>query len=279
MGEATDRSAWRGGVLRKVGAVVVFAGLVMSLLPLVAGAEHIDTWPATSEANAASFWEAWGLSQEGEGDWTCFKVETGDDDPFEVGSPPPDEVWRLLVVKAGAAVNELHWNPLPGAEFEHSIQGGWSHVILCSVPEEDEETTTTVEDETTTTVEDETTTTVEDETTTTVEDETTTTVEDETTTTVEDETTTTDPGQITTTTIGATTSTVADEVLPIVVTTSTVAPTSTVADEVEGTQVVAVTLPFTGPATEGFGQLGLALLALGALLLAATRSREAAADE
>ena len=255
MGEATDRSAWRGGVLRKVGAVVVFAGLVMSLLPLVAGAEHFDTWPATSEANSASFWEAWGLSQEGEGDWTCFKVETGDDDPYEVGSPPPDEVWRLLVVKAGAAVNELHWNPLPGSEFEHSIQGGWSHVILCSVPEQDDETTTTVEDETTTTV------------------------EDETTTTVEDETTTTDPGQITTTTIAATTSTVADEVLPIVVTTSTVAPTSTVADEVEGTEVVAVTLPFTGPTTEGFGQLGLALLALGALLLAATRSREAAADE
>jgi hypothetical protein len=235
--------------------VVVFAGLIMSLLPLVAGAEHVDQWPATSEANAASFWEAWGLSEEGEGDWTCFKVETGDDDPYEVGSPPPDEVWRLLVVKAGSAVNELHWNPLPGAEFEHSIQGGWSHVILCSVPEEEEE------EETTTTV-----------------DETTTTVDDETTTTV-DETTTTVPGQITTTTIGATTSTVADEVLPVVVTTTTVAPTSTVADEVEGTQVVAATLPFTGPATEGFGQLGLALLALGALLLAATRSRKAAADE
>jgi hypothetical protein len=225
---------------------VVFAGLVMSVLPLVAGAEHISTWPDSSAANNADYWEDWGLSQHGEDDWTCVKVEPGDDDPFVVGSPPSGEVWRLLVVKAGSDVNDLYWSPLPGEEYEHSIQGGWSHVILCSVPEEDETTTTVV-----------------DETTTTVVDETTTTVADETTTTVADETTTT----------------VVDEVLPVVVTTSTVAPTSTVADEVKGTQVVSATLPFTGPTTEGFGQLGLALLALGALLVAATKSGRKAVEE
>jgi hypothetical protein len=253
MGRANERSGWLAGFLRKVGAVVVFAGLVMSVLPLVAGAEHVETWPDSSAANHADYWEDWGLTEEGEDDWTCVKVEPGDDDPYEVGSPPSGQVWRLLVVKAGSDVNDLYWSPLPGEEYEHSIQGGWSHVILCSVPEE-EETTTTVVEETTTTVVDETTTTVVDETTTTVVDETTTTMAD-------------------------TTTTVVDEVLPVVVTTTTVAPTSTVADEVEGTQVVAATLPFTGPTTEGFGQLGLALLALGALLVAATKSGRKAVED
>jgi hypothetical protein len=105
---------------------------------------------------------------------------------------PEGEDWVLLVVKQGSGdgANNVYYDPVAGHSYPSVQNGpGYSHIIVCSV-EEPEETTTTTLAETTTTVEDTTTTSVEDTTTTTVEDTTTTTVEDSTTTTVEDTTTT-----------------------------------------------------------------------------------------
>jgi hypothetical protein len=128
-----------------------------------------------------------------------------------------------------------------------------------------DETTTTV-GETTTTGAGVTTTTEAGATTTTEAGETTTTAPGGATTTGDPGTTTTGAGGTTTT--GATTSTVDDEVLGTVVTTSSVVPQSTVA----GTQIVAGDLPFTGLNAGNIGQVALALLVLGALILTAVRS-------
>jgi hypothetical protein len=85
-------------------------------------------------------------------------------------------------------------------------------------------------------------------------------VGEETTTTVGEETTTT-VGEETTTTVGEeTTTTVGDEVLPTAVT------TTTQPDPDDGEDPS--TLPFTGAATEGLGQLALGLLVLGGILVA-----------
>ncbi|HEX6145855.1 MAG TPA: hypothetical protein VF083_03700 [Acidimicrobiia bacterium] len=93
----------------------------------------------------------------------------------------------------------------------------------------------------------------------------TTTTLDETTTTLDGTTTTLDG---TTTTLDGTTTTVGDDVLGVVVTTSSVATNSTIA----AGQIVAGDLPFTGIDAGTLGQLALALLVLGTLILAAVRS-------
>jgi hypothetical protein len=177
-----------------------------------------------------------------------------------------------ISVKSGTTVQE----PGPYGNGTHSFANGLqqaiSHIRLCvftgtTTTTEVEDTTTTAPGETTTTAPGETTTTAPDETTTTAPGETTTTAPGETTTTAPGETTTTVAGETTTTVAGeTTTSTVDDQVLPTVVT------TSTVADEVEGTEVVADDLPFTGFDAGRWGQLALALFALGTGVLVFARS-------
>lgn len=244
-------------------AALLMASVMFLLADTPAKADHLDTWPNSAAANDPSYWEQWGQDQEGEADWSCLKDETGGDDAYVVPSAPAGEYWRLLVVKAGGNnegdISDLHWNPSPGDQFEHSIQGGWSHVILCSRPIQ----TTTAPEETTVPEE----TTIPEETT--VPEETTIPTE----TTVPEETTI--PTETTvpevTTTVGETT-TIPDEVLPTVITTSTtVASTSTsVEDEVEDTQV----LPFTGGNNDMLALLAGGLGLLGALVLAGTRRME-----
>ncbi|MCZ6740091.1 MAG: hypothetical protein O7C01_10040, partial [Actinobacteria bacterium] len=67
-----------------------------------------------------------------------------------IGDPPAGSVWRLLVVKAGNEINDLWWDPVSGDSFDHSRQGGWSHVIRCSRPIPTTEPTEPPADSTTT---------------------------------------------------------------------------------------------------------------------------------
>jgi len=177
-----------------------------------------------------------------------------------------------ISVKSGGTVQEPGPYGNGTHSFTNALQNAISHIRLCVFVQE----TTTTMDETTTTGAGETTTTGGGETTTTSAGETTTTTTtlDETTTTGAGDTTTTGAGETTTTaaggttTIGATPTTVEDEVLGVVVTTSSVVTQSTVA----GTQIVAGDLPFTGLNAGNIGQLALALLLLGTLILTAVRS-------
>jgi hypothetical protein len=171
-----------------------------------------------------------------------------------------------ISVKSGTNVQESGPYGNGTHSFTNALQNAISHIRLCVFVEE----TTTTLDETTTTLDG--TTTTLDGTTTTV-GETTTTGAGETTTTAAGGTTTTGAGGTTTT--RATTSTVDDEVLGTVVTTSSVVTQSTVA----GNQIVAGDLPFTGLNAGNIGQVALALLVFGALILTAVRSMTRARSE
>jgi hypothetical protein len=159
-----------------------------------------------------------------------------------------------ISVKSGTSVQEPGPYGNGTHSFTNALQNAISHIRLCVFVEE---TTTTL---------DETTTTGAGETTTTGAGETTTTGAGETTTTGAGETTTTGAGRTTTT--AATPTTVEDDVLGVVVTTSSVVTQSTIA----GNQVVAGDLPFTGLNAGNIGQVALALLLLGTLILTGVRS-------
>ncbi|MGH8944183.1 MAG: hypothetical protein ACRDWF_15305 [Acidimicrobiia bacterium] len=115
--------------------LLVALGLFAALMPMSAAfADSPDTLPWTAATNDPSYWEAWGLETHSEV-WSCTKEDNDADVPggYTLGAPPAGSEWRLLVVKAGSDINDLIWDPVVGTTYEHSIQGGWSHVILCSV--------------------------------------------------------------------------------------------------------------------------------------------------
>jgi hypothetical protein len=253
---------------RRLLAILTAFAVVATVIMVFSGtarADHVNSWPSSAEANDADYWEQWGEDNEGEDDWVCDKVDDqGSDGTYTLGDPPAGHDWRLLIAKkaSGDEANTLYWNPVSGGEYESALGDGYSHIIVCSRPS-DEDTTTTTE-ATTTTVEDTTTTTVEDTTTTSVEDTTTTSVEDTTTTTVED-TTTTSVEDTTTSSVEV------DE------TTVTTAGTSTTAT-VEGTVVTTAPaddsdddLPFTGMDAESMLGISIVLLGSGVALLTLTR--------
>ena len=160
-----------------------------------ADAEHEppdDTYESVGgdESNEGDFWETYLANERGITDATCSKyTEDQSNDAFVMPAEPDGEDWVLLVVKQGTT-NYLYYDPVVGHTYPSTGEQnapGYSHIIVCSVEEPEETTTTTVDDTTTTTVDDTTTTTVEDTTTTTVDDTTTTTVDDTTTTTQADE--------------------------------------------------------------------------------------------
>ncbi len=158
----TNRIDYKRAVLAALTAVIVAFALVLVAGGSPASADAPSSLPWTSETNDPGYWEDYGNdAPHNEDDWVCTKEDNESEVPgaYVIGDPPDGSVWRLLVVKAGSEVNDLHWNPTSGQSFEHSKQRGWSHVILCSRPMDDS-TTTTVDDSTTTTVDDSTTTTV-----------------------------------------------------------------------------------------------------------------------
>ena len=181
---------------RTVLAALTAAVLAMSMMFVLANpaeAEHEppdDIVAHSNEANQASFWVSYLENVRGIEGATCEKLDINDDEAFVMPAEPEGEDWVLLVVKQGSGdgANNVYYDPVAGHSYPSVQNGpGYSHIIVCSVEEPEETTTTTVKDTTTTTVEDTTTTTVEDTTTTTVEDTTTTSVEDTTTTTIPDE--------------------------------------------------------------------------------------------
>lgn len=218
-------------------AAVTAAALVMSVMFLLADtsarADHVppdDTYTSSpgDGSNRGPFWDTYfGLAAG-----SCVKIDDGDDDAFEMPAPDSGEAWYALVVKQGSGDpdNFIYLSPVEGHSYPSTgPQGpGYSHVIVCSVPET---TTTTNAEETTTT---------------TTSEETTTTVTEETTTTVTEETTTTAAGEETTTTAAA-----AEE------TTTTLGPT----DEVEASIVVTVagTCELNGNTGQGVITVGVSV--------------------
>ena len=122
-------------------SLLLALGLFAALMPMSAAlADSPDTYPWSEVTNSAAWWEdVYGptIHVPAETNWSCEKVDNDADEPggYTLGSPPEDSVWRLLVVKAGSEINDLIWDPVVGETYEHSLQGGWSHVILCSIPD------------------------------------------------------------------------------------------------------------------------------------------------
>jgi hypothetical protein len=131
----TSRIDSKRAFLAALTAVAIAFALVLVAWGSPASAEDVDSWPISSETNHESFWEEWGAETHGEIDWACTKDDRGGQGAFVLEQEPEEGAfWRLLVLKAGSDRVDLHWNPLSGASFEHSVKGGWSHVILCSRP-------------------------------------------------------------------------------------------------------------------------------------------------
>ena len=117
-------------------SLLVALGLFAALMPMSAAfADSPATVPWTEDTNDPTWWEAYGLDTHGEV-WSCTKEDNEADVPggYTLGEPPAGSEWRLLVVKAGSEFNDLFWDPTVGDTYSHTGQGGWSHVILCSVP-------------------------------------------------------------------------------------------------------------------------------------------------
>ncbi len=238
----TSRIDSKRAFLAALTAVAVAFALVLAAGGSPASAEDVDSWPISSETNHESFWEEWGAETHtpGEDDWACTKDDRGGQGAFVLEQEPEEGAfWRLLVLKAGSDRVDLHWNPLSGASFEHSVMGGWSHVILCSRPITNPTTTTTLPEVTTTT-------------------------------TIPDEVSPTSIVSTTTTMVGATTTMVGATTTIVGATTSIVSTTVEVSPE---------TLPFTGFENGTSGLLALVLVATGALALVGTRVFREETDE
>ena len=232
---------WEARRLLAILTAFAVAATVIMVFSGTARADSPGTLPWDEDKNAASWWEGYGAGDPHfEDDWTCVKDETGDDEPYTIGDPPSGEVWRLAVVKAGSDFVDLFWDPSSGDEVEHSGQGGWSWVILCSRPGE---VTTTTEATTSSTSQPTTSSSVSDTTVTTAESTTSTTasVSGSTVTTGESTTIATVEGTVVTT-----------------------APAEDPDDE----------LPFTGIDAEAMLGITIALLGSGVALLTLTRKLE-----
>ena len=188
-------------------AALLVASMVFLLADPAARASHEppdDTYTSSAGdgSNEADFWETrFGLAEG-----SCTKLNLSGEAAFVMPDPPSGEEWFALVVKQGSGDpdNFIYLNPVAGHSYPStgSNAPGYSHLIVCSVPET---TTTTTAPPTTTTVPPTTTTvppttTTVPPTTTTTVPATTTTVPATTTTTVESTTTTVES---TTTTIGS----------------------------------------------------------------------------
>lgn len=234
-------------------AVMLMASVMLLFADTAAQASHEppdDDYTSSpgDGSNEAGFWDTFfGLTSG-----SCEKLTQSGSSAFVMPAEPDGEDWYALVVKQGSPSsndgpdNFIYLDPVAGHSYPSAGNQapGFSHLIVCSVPE----TTDTTEPEETTTTEGE-----------------------GTTTTTEAEVTTTTEAEVTTTTVGDTTTTIGDEVLPTVITTSTTAaPTTTVEDEVLDTEV----LPFTGSDNDMLALLAGGLGLLGALVLASTRRME-----
>lgn len=220
-------------------AAMVVASIL--LVGLAAQADHTPpdaTYTSTpgDGSNEGPFWDGYFNLAFG----SCRKINESAGSAFVMPDPPSGEVWYALVVKQGSPSsnngpdNFIYLNPVAGHSYPSigNQAPGYSHLIVCSVPEPQDTTTTTLDDTTTTTG-------------------------DNTTTTQARQTTTTQAQVIPTTTPN-----IPDEVLG---TTITAAPT-TIAVE-----VTSESLPFTGFENGTTGLVALVLVGLGVMLLVGTQ--------
>ena len=160
-------------------ALIAVSAVIFAMLALTTGAAFADHEPPDDTyesvggdgSNEGDFWETYLAVERGINDATCWKyTEVQSSEAFEMPAEPDGEDWVLLVVKQ-ATTNYIYYDPVVGHSYPSTgdQSPGYSHIIVCSVDEPDETTTTTVPEETTTTAAEETTTTVAEETTTTVE--------------------------------------------------------------------------------------------------------------
>jgi len=181
-------------------ALITVAALIFAMLAISswdpARAEHdphddevANDGPAGT--NDAPYWVSYLSTVRGIDGASCEKIAQDGDDAFVMPAEPDGEDWVLLVVKQ-ADTNWVFYDPIAGHAYPSVGDNapGFSHIIVCSVAEPVEDTTTT-----------------------TVEDTTTTTVADTTTTTLADTTTTVQVQQTTITAAATTTSSIEDEVL------------------------------------------------------------------
>jgi hypothetical protein len=187
----------QAGIARSNGrtflAALTAAVLVMSMVVLFANPAEADHDPhddtvannGPAGTNDAPYWVNYLETVRGISGASCAKINQSSGSAFVMPSEPDGEDWVLLVVKQ-ETTNYVFYDPIAGHSYPSGGPNapGYSHVIVCSV-EEPEETTTTTAPTTTTTAP--TTTTTAPTTTTTVPEETTTTVPEETTTTIPDE--------------------------------------------------------------------------------------------
>ena len=145
---------------------------MMFVLAAPADAEHDpheDTVANDGPAgtNDAPFWVNYLETERGITGATCVKISQDGDEAWIMPPEPDGEDWVLLVVKQGDT-NFVFYDPIAGHAYPSAGDNapGFSHILVCSV-EEPEDTTTTTEEDTTTTTEEDTTTTTEEDTTTT----------------------------------------------------------------------------------------------------------------
>lgn len=117
----------------------------LSVLVMSSGAALMATAsPATAAAgpNDPDYWET--LANE-----TCTKTDEGaESGGFTVPAAPDGAVWSKLILKKGSGnigvENQVFNDPVPGQTytwqgFNDQQDGGWSHYILCQVPEDEPE--------------------------------------------------------------------------------------------------------------------------------------------
>ena len=111
------------------------------MLVMSSGAALMLTAPAANAVvgpNQPEYWE----TLPGE---TCVKTDVGaEDGGVVVPSEPDGRDWSKLIIKKGSGnigvENQVFNNPAVGQTFtwvgfDPKQSGGWSHYILCSVPE------------------------------------------------------------------------------------------------------------------------------------------------
>jgi hypothetical protein len=248
---------------RRLLALFTAVAAAMAMTLVFAGtaqAEHVDFVPHDGNAgtNDEPYWVAFGNAHDGVTNWACLKYNVSAEvGSFTVPEAPDGFEWRLIVVKQGTD-NALFWDPLEDEDYTYPEEGsapagGFSHIILCWVPETVTTSSADTTSSTSSTSTTQPTTTTTQATTTTSVDQTTVTTADTTTTSTAATTTVSVEGTTVTTAATSTTATVAGTVV-------TTAPSSTVED-----------LPLTGMETGTLLGLGAALMGLGLALLAMTR--------
>lgn len=125
-----------GALLATLGMLVLSSGIALMVTASPASAENCDN------SNEGCYWQS--LPDE-----ICEKDNSAaEGGAYTMPAPPEDRVWSKLIIKKGSGnigvENQVFNNPVAAGTytwqgFDPKQSGGWSHAILCSVPEQEEE--------------------------------------------------------------------------------------------------------------------------------------------